>query len=59
MKRKKTLQGRIDAMTKEIEQRGGIVGFAEDLPLELREEFLRKIVDCPDCAREAGRQRDH
>lgn len=53
---------RIEAMKKEIERRGGIVGIAPDAPEEITELFLMEVLACPDCMREAEanrRRREH
>jgi hypothetical protein len=47
---------RIEAMKKEIEQRGGLIGISPDAPEEITELFLMEVLSCPDCMEEA-RQR--
>lgn len=40
---------RIRRMKQEIERRGGLVHVSGALPDDLAEEFLRQVLDCPDC----------
>lgn len=44
---------RIEAMKREIEQRGGLVGISPDAPEEITELFLMEVLSCPDCMAEA------
>jgi hypothetical protein len=44
---------KIAKMIEEIQQRGGVVGISPTTPDELAEEFLREVLDCPDCRAEA------
>ena len=40
-------------MIAEIQERGGVVGINPSMPDDLAEEFLRQVLDCPDCRAEA------
>lgn len=40
---------KIRNLMREIERRGGRVGLSESIPDEVAEQFLREILDCPDC----------
>ncbi|MGZ5473964.1 MAG: hypothetical protein ACXW31_13065 [Thermoanaerobaculia bacterium] len=40
---------KIRNLMREIERRGGNVGLSESIPDEVAEQFLREILDCPDC----------
>ncbi|MHB0968963.1 MAG: hypothetical protein ACYC7A_14850 [Thermoanaerobaculia bacterium] len=48
---------RIEAMKKEIESRGGIIGISPDAPEEVTELFLMEVLSCPDCMAEARRNK--
>lgn len=41
---------KIRNLMREIERRGGRVGLSESIPDEVAEQFLREILDCPDCS---------
>ena len=49
---------KIEEMIKEVERRGGTVGFMPDAPEELVEQFLTEVLDCPDCRAEAAARPD-
>jgi hypothetical protein len=51
--RDRNQKARIEAMTKEIERRGGIVGSLAAVPDDVLEMFLREVLDCPDCIADA------
>lgn len=36
-------------MMREIERRGGIVGMESNVPDDVLEQFLKEVLDCPDC----------
>ena len=40
---------KIRKMMREIERRGGLVSVHGALPDEIAEQFLRQILNCPDC----------
>lgn len=44
---------RIEAMKREIEQRGGLIGISPDAPEEITELFLMEVLSCPECMAEA------
>jgi hypothetical protein len=44
---------RIRDMVTKIERRGGIVGLSPNTPDWLKEQFLREVLDCPDCKHES------
>jgi hypothetical protein len=46
---------KIRKMMRQIERRGGIVGISAAVPDDVAEQFLREILNCPDCAAEASR----
>lgn len=43
-------KARIEAMKKQIEQRGGLVGSVTEISDDLLEIFLREVIECPQCA---------
>lgn len=45
-------KARIEAMKREIERRGGMVGSMAPVSDDVLEFFLREILDCPECAAE-------
>jgi hypothetical protein len=47
-------KARIEAMKREIERRGGMVGSMAPVSDDILEFFLREVLDCPECAAEAG-----
>lgn len=42
-------RARIEAMKREIERRGGIVGIDSGIPDDVLEIFLAEILECPCC----------
>ena len=54
MKREERM-ARIEEMKAEIERRGGIVHVDPSLPLDLTEQFLQDVLDCPECGGHNGR----
>ncbi len=40
---------KIRNLMREVERRGGKVGFSDSIPDEIAEEFLMQVLDCPDC----------
>lgn len=44
---------KIARMIAEIRERGGVVGVNPSMPDDIAEEFLRQVLDCPDCRAEA------
>lgn len=49
----KDQKARIEAMKREIERRGGMVGSMSPVSDDVFEFFLREVLDCPECAAEA------
>lgn len=49
----KDQKARIEAMKREIERRGGIVGTMSPVSDDVFEFFLREVLDCPECAAQA------
>lgn len=45
---------RIKRMIREVERRGGKVGFCETAPDAVVEEFLEQVLACPDCQASSG-----
>lgn len=53
---------RIEKMLRQIESRGGKVGFAPDTPPEVLERFLTEVLQCECCRgddRAPSRTREH
>ena len=46
---------RIEEMKREIERRGGVLHIDDRLPLAVTEQFLREVLDCPECRGDHGR----
>lgn len=46
-------KARIEAMKREIERRGGMVGSMSPVSDDAFEFFLREVLDCPECAAKA------
>ena len=47
-------KARIEAMKREIERRGGIIGSMGPVSDDVLEFFLREVLDCPECSRDAA-----
>lgn len=47
---KQSRRKRIEAMKREIERVGGVVGMNPELSEALKEQYLEMMFDCPDCA---------
>lgn len=43
---------KLRSMMREIERRGGRVGLSPSMPDAVAEQFLREVLDCPDCGAE-------
>jgi hypothetical protein len=47
-------KARIEAMKREIERRGGMVGSMAPVSDDVLEFFLREVLDCPECSRDGA-----
>ena len=47
-------KARIEAMKREIERRGGMVGSMAPVSDDVLEFFLREVLHCPECSRDAA-----
>lgn len=41
---------KLKQMQEEIERRGGFIHLSAEIPDAIAEQFLREVLDCPDCA---------
>ncbi len=40
---------KLDQLRREVEKRGGIIGFTPEIPDEIAEMLLKDVLACPDC----------